>query len=193
MTTASDNYERFTQQVIASLTGVEVHHKRVYVGRVSQRKIKVDVSFNYSVAGANLIFIVECKCYSHSVSVDEVEECRSKLNDMGAHKGIMVTTIGYQEGAVKAAMGWGIALALLTADNQPGELRFRVSSGVHAISMPVTDKFWQGNLRGPLENYVGGFRFEGKGQFLGLLGLDAYQRERQERVAAWEREQRKNQ
>jgi restriction system protein len=57
---------------------------------------------------------VECKCYAHKVSVDDIEEFHSKIDDIGAHKGIMVTTVGYQEGAVKTARGRGIALALLT-------------------------------------------------------------------------------
>jgi hypothetical protein len=99
MTKTSDSYEQFTQQVISSLVGVTVHHQRVYTGRVSQRDIKVDVSFNYQIAGADLLFLVECKCYAHSVPVDDVEEFHSKIDDIGAHKEIMVTTVGFQEGA----------------------------------------------------------------------------------------------
>lgn len=190
MTTASDGYEQFTQQVMASLTGVEVHHKRSYIGRVSKREIVVDVSFNCTVAGANLLFIVECKCYKNSVSVDEVEEFHSKLDDIGAHKGIMVTTVGFQEGAVKVAKGRGIALALLTTEQQPGELIYvTMAAGRPSVPRGRSPTFWQGNLRGPLGNYHGGFRFESEGQFLGALYMDSYEEERQERVALWKREQ----
>lgn len=189
MTRASDDYERFTQQVLASLTGVEVHHKRAFVGRLSKREIVVDVSFDCSVAGANLLVIVECKNYKNSVSVDEVEEFYSKLDDIGAHKGILVTTVGFQDGAIKVAKGRGIALALLTADHLPGELRYvALAAGAPPEHRGKNEGFWQGNLRGPLGNYHAGFRFESGGQFLGALFLDAYEEERLKRVAQWERE-----
>lgn len=188
MTKISENYEQFTQQVLSSLVGVTVHYQRVYTGRISQRDIKVDVSFNYTIAGADLLFLVECKCYAHSVTVDEVEEFHSKIDDIGAHKGIMVTTVGFQEGAVKTARGRGIALALLTTEHQPGELRYVVNSAAPPKPMPPNEGFWQGNFKGPLDSYDGGFRFENIGQFLGMLCMDAMEKERQEKVAAFERE-----
>lgn len=189
MTTASDDYEKFTQQVIDSLVGVDVHRGRVYTGRVSKRDIKVDVSFNYTIThGANVLFLVECKCYNHAVPVDDVEEFHSKLDDIGAHKGIMVTTVGFQKGAIKTARGRGIALALLTTEHQPGELSYVVNAARTARPGQANSEFWQGNLRGPLDNYDGGYRFESIGQFLGMLCLDAAEEQRQQRVAAWERE-----
>lgn len=189
MTEVSDAYERFVQQVIVVLTGVEVHHKRIYVGRVSRREIEVDVSFETSIAGARLLCLVECKCYSRSVSVDEVEEFHSKLDDIGAHKGIMVTTVGFQDGAVKVAEGRGIALALLTKSYLPGELRYVTLAAVPPrISMETNEGFWQGNLRGPLGEYGGGFRFENGPQFFKMLFLDEVENERLERVARWEKE-----
>jgi hypothetical protein len=189
MTDVSDAYERFVQQVMEALTGVEVHHKRVYVGRVSRREIEVDISFETSIAGARLLCLVECKCYRKSVSVNEVEEFHSKLDDIGAHKGIMVTTIGFQDGAVKVAEGRGIVLALLTKNHLPGELRFVVSAaGSPRPSMETNERFWQGNLRGPLGKYSGGFRFESGPQFLSVLFLDEFEKERLEGVARWEKE-----
>ncbi len=185
-----DNYEKFTQQVISSLVSMTVHHKRAYTGRVSQRKIQVDVSFNYTIAGADILFLVECKCYGHTVAVDDVEEFHSKLDDIGAHKGIMVTTVGFQKGAIKTAKGRGIALALLMTEHKPGELRYVVNSASLPKPMPSNDDFRQGNLLGPLDNYDGGFRFESFGQFLGMLCFDVYEQERKERVAACEHEQK---
>ena len=188
MTKTSDNYEQFTRKVISSLVGVTVHHQRVYTGRISQREIKIDVSFNYQVAGADLLFLVECKCYAHSVPVDDVEEFHSKIDDIGAHKGIMVTTVGFQDGAVKTARGRGIALALLTNEHQPGELRYVVNSVAPPKRMPTNEGFWQGNFKGPLDSYNGGLRFENIGQFLGMLCMDAMEKVRQKKIAAFERE-----
>jgi hypothetical protein len=189
MTVASDNYEQFTQHVMESLVNVSVHHQRVYTGRVSKRDIKVDVSFNYTIAeGADVLFLVECKYYNHSVPVDDVEEFHSKIDDIGAHKGIMVTTVGFQDGAIKTARGRGIALALLTTENQPGELTYVVNTAGTAKTKSANERFWQGNFRGPLGNYAGGYRFESMSQFLGMLCFDASEEQRQQQIAAWERE-----
>ena len=171
----SIKYEQFTQKVIGKLldSGIEVHHQKVYRGRISQRDIKVDVSFNCSVAGANLLFIVECKCYNHAVPVDDVEEFHSKIDDIGAHKGIMVTTKGYQSGTIKTAKGRGIALALLTQESQDGEMDMIVASIKPITRHPSCDSFWQGNFLGVLDMYEGGFRFNNPGQFNGMLIADA--------------------
>ena len=188
MTAASTSYELFTQQVMASLTGVDVHHQRTYTGRRTGRKIKVDVSFNYSVADADLLFLVECKHSKHKVPVDDIEEFFAKLDDIGAHKGIVVTTAGFQSGAVKVAQSRGIALALLTRDRQPGEMIYIVNSKPPSAPKEATDDFWQGNLQGPSDNYSGGFRFAGVSEFLSLLGRDEFERQWRQRVAAFERE-----
>ena len=180
MAQESVDYEQFTQKVIQELVGETVHHQKVYTGRISKRDIKVDVSFNYSVAGADLLFLVECKCYNHPVPVDEVEEFHSKIDDIGAHKGIMVTTVGFQDGAVKTAKGRGIALALLTKEFHQGELRYVVNSVCRPRVPLPHEGFWQGNLRGPLDCFDGGVRFEHMAQFLGIMALDAMNRKRTE-------------
>jgi hypothetical protein len=170
-------YEKFVQQVLESLVGVEVHHAREYVGRISGRTIKVDVSFLLQVAGgADLLVLVECKHYASTVPVDDVEEFYSKLDDIGAQKGILVTTVGFQAGAIKAAQGRRIALALLTADSQPGELEYVVNRV--GPWMPrarhVSNEFFQGNIKGLISDARGGMRFESFSQVVGMLIVDAH-------------------
>ena len=99
-----------------------------------------------------------------------------------------MTTVGFQDGAIKTARGRRIALALLTTEHQRGELRYVVNSAGTIRPRPTYEGFWQGNFRGPLDNYDGGYRFEGMGQFLGMLCFDAYEERRQQEVAAWEQE-----
>ena len=100
----------------------------------------------------------------------------------------MVTTIGFQSGAVKTAKGRGIGLALLTKEHQRGELDYVVNAAGPVKLPPPNEGFWQGNYRGPLGNYEGGYRFESIGQFFGMLCMDAFEEDRRERLAAFERE-----
>lgn len=121
MPNASDDYERLVQSLFQTLAGndVTVHHKREYKGRISRRSIIVDVSYEFSgVGGAKFLVLIECKRYRAKVEVGDVEEFQSKLHDIGAHKGIMVTTIGYQSGAIEVAKGHKMALTTFTADGE---------------------------------------------------------------------------
>ena len=169
-------YEAFVQKVIASFVGVDVFHGKSYEGRITGRKIKVDVSFTLSIAGgAKLLVIVECKNYNHRVPVDDVEELHSKIDDIGAQKGILITTIGFQEGAIKAAIGRRIALALLTSETQRGEIGYIVNKAGARIptERPKSTEFFQGNVKGLVAQTKGGLRFEGFSQMLGMLIVDA--------------------
>jgi len=173
----AEEYEVFVSQVVASLVGVDVFRGQTYVGRVTGRRIKVDVSFSLSMAGgAELLVLVECKHYSHRVPVDDVEEFHSKIDDIGAHKGIMITTVGFQAGALKAAKGRRIALALLTTEPQPGEIRYIMASADKRATPPpyrTNNQFLQGNVKGVLGAETGGLRFESGGGLIGMLLVEA--------------------
>jgi hypothetical protein len=171
MSHESDECELFVQKVYNNLLGakVTVHRRKPYTGRVSRREIVVDLSFNYDLVGADLLCVIECKCYNHAVPVDDVEEFHSKLDDIGAQKGIMITTVGYQDGAIKTAKGRRIALALLTNKPQTGELIFIVNVGGKDKPREEEEEFLQGNLRAPQEHFEGGYRFVGIHQFLSTL------------------------
>lgn len=140
MSKSSDDYEIFVQSVMAALTGVDVEHKAEFFGVRTGRKIITDVSFTIEIAGSELRFVVECKHYSDRVGVDDIEEFRTKLEDLNAHKGIVVTINGFQSGAIQAATAYGIALALITSDQQPNELQYIVKSGNKDVA-PVQAEF----------------------------------------------------
>ncbi len=67
-------------------------------------------------------------------------------------------------------------------------MRYIVNSSGPSRPMPPNMGFWQGNFRSPLDSYDAGFRFESIDQFLGMLCMDAMEKERLERVAVFERE-----
>jgi hypothetical protein len=113
----SEDYEKLVAATLRDLKlagSKEVHHQREFVGKRTGRKIKIDVSFELELHEFTVLCLVECKWYNHKVDVSEVEEFRTKLDDIGAHKGLMFTTVGFQDGAVKVAKAYGIALARLS-------------------------------------------------------------------------------
>jgi hypothetical protein len=100
------DYETFAASLVNDFTlsrGIEVFRRRKFVGRRSRRKIVIDVSFEMDYGGFTVLFLVECKLYSRKVEVGDIEEFRTKIEDIGAHKGLVFSTIGFQSGAVKTA------------------------------------------------------------------------------------------
>jgi restriction system protein len=143
--TTSNEFENFVYEVCKELgtpRAIVVHGNKTYHGRVSRRKISVDVSFDAQLLGAHILGLVECKCYKSRVGVSDVEEFHSKSDDIGAHKGIMFTTVGYQAGAKKAAKGRGIALFILREGQEPGEIRIERKSA----DRPPVSQFLRGNF-----------------------------------------------
>jgi restriction system protein len=59
--------------------------------------------------GANITVLVECKRYNRPVEREVVLSLHSKLRDVGAHKGMIFSTAGFQRGAIEYASQHGIA------------------------------------------------------------------------------------
>lgn len=67
--------------------------------------------------GATVSILVECKHQARPVERDEILILEGKLRDVGAHKGMLFSTAGFQEGAIKLAAARGIA-TLTVIDGQ---------------------------------------------------------------------------
>lgn len=93
------------------LVNLKGYHLKKYLGKSGQEHA-IDVSFETTLSDLRLLILVECKHYARSVGVEDVLTFAYRLRDVGAHKGIIVTTQGFQEGAVQVARAEGIALLL---------------------------------------------------------------------------------
>jgi hypothetical protein len=117
-----DELDRGTLGIDPNLT--RVRHKPRYFSRDRGKDIIFDVSFEVfrkNAAEPHWIWIWECKNYSHTVPVDDVEEFHSKLSQIGADhtKGTMITPIGFDPGVVEFARSKGIGLCRLVPDGAP--------------------------------------------------------------------------
>lgn len=85
-------------------------------GKITKRKRQVDVSVRFTHGFTEYLLIVECKNYKHKVPVRDVEALRTKMQDVGANHAVMVTTVGYQAGAVETARAYNIELRTLAEE-----------------------------------------------------------------------------
>ena len=71
---------------------------------------QIDVLAEYTALGTKNVVLIECKKQSRSVEREIVATLDGKLRSIGAQKGILISTAGFQGGAVQYARIHGIAL-----------------------------------------------------------------------------------
>ncbi len=118
-----------SNQFMLSEPYVKVLHNAKYYSKDRESHIICDISVEKyledpdtnTALHPSIIVVIECKDYSGSVPVDDVEEFHSKLQQIGADnaKGIMVShTGGFQRSALNYAQSKGIALARILPNEQ---------------------------------------------------------------------------
>jgi Restriction endonuclease len=73
-----------------------------------------DATVRYRFAGMAFLVVVEAKLHRNPIKRELVQVLRQKIQSVGAHKGVMVSTSPYQTGAVEFAKAHGIALVTVT-------------------------------------------------------------------------------
>lgn len=90
------------------LKDIKVEHNKLY--KANDGIYQLDGYIEYMLFGVKMKIIVECKQYRSPVKRDMVVLLHSKLNSIGANKGILMSTSGFQSGAVEYAKEHGVAL-----------------------------------------------------------------------------------
>ncbi|MBX5604925.1 ImmA/IrrE family metallo-endopeptidase [Pseudomonas aeruginosa] len=89
----------------------KVFRQKGYYSAKRQSNIIFDVSIEAWLPGAekySFLVLIECKNYSHSVPVDDLEEFFSKVEQVSGGKGILVSPAELQKGALNFAKSSGI-------------------------------------------------------------------------------------
>lgn len=108
----------------------KVFKKKGYYSSKREKDIIFDVTIETTLPGANkysVLTIIECKNLNKSVSVDDIEEFSSKINQVGEHntKGIVITTHSFQESALSIAKKEGIGLVRLNSTKEIQWINYR--------------------------------------------------------------------
>ena len=107
-------FELFCLETLKAYAEIE-HLKKFTIKHNQKLKTEdgiyqIDILAEYTLFGTKNKVLVECKKYSNSIKRDIVASLYSKLQSLGAQKGIIISTAGFQSGAVKYAEKHGIAL-----------------------------------------------------------------------------------
>lgn len=115
---ANIEFELFTKRIYEKLSAssivkpVKVEHNVKLEGK-SGCNHQIDVYWEYEDNGVIRKVAIECKNYKEFVPIGKVRDFFGVLFDLGDVQGIMVSSKGFQEGAVKFAKQYGIKLKTL--------------------------------------------------------------------------------
>jgi hypothetical protein len=73
----------------------------------------IDVAARRTVAGVELLWIVECKYWNKRVPIEKVLALRSLVLELGADRGLLTSESGFQSGAIRTASQKNITLTSL--------------------------------------------------------------------------------
>lgn len=90
------------------LIDYQSEHREIVVG--ADGEYEIDITARFTALGANFLTLIECKRYSKPVEREKVQVLYSKLQSVGAQKGMIFSTSGFQSGASEFAEVHGIAL-----------------------------------------------------------------------------------
>ena len=71
---------------------------------------QIDIYVEFMVVNVQIRMLIECKKYVRPVGRDKIEVLANRLQSVGAQKGILISTSGFQSGATRYAKEHGIAL-----------------------------------------------------------------------------------
>src|SRR4051812_23376572 len=91
-------FESFVRDLYAEDPDLEVEHDVMLTGRSGARR-QIDVKFTHQAGGHTYETLVECKHWKKKVDRQRVDVLAASIEDLGAAKGVMFTTVGYEPGA----------------------------------------------------------------------------------------------
>ncbi|MDV6341912.1 restriction endonuclease [Nitrosomonas sp. Is35] len=119
-----------------------IFQKKGYYSRDRGGNIIVDISIELWLPGApqwSMLWICECKDYSGSLPVDDVEEFKSKLDQISGKnvKGLLAITGALQRGAFNYAKSQGIGVVRILPEDQVCWVMYHMTSAMlsHSINL----------------------------------------------------------
>jgi hypothetical protein len=98
-------FEKKAFEIQKSLSSADsdVRHNDSIYGYESKTNRQIDISIRSKVGAYSILIAVECKDYKDPVDVTDVDAFISKIQDVRAHKGVMISAKGFTEAAQNRA------------------------------------------------------------------------------------------
>lgn len=118
--------------------------------KTNDGEYQIDIKITYEFLGAEHIILVECKKHKNPIKRETIQILKDKIERIGAHKGILVSTAEFQKGALDYSKVHGISLANIV----DGKLTYSVKSFDHVniqvpdwVNLPKYSFIWINNIQ----------------------------------------------
>lgn len=78
------------------------HNARI-TGKLSNTRREIDLLIEGQICDLPFRIVIDAKYYNRKIDVKDVEEFLGLIRDVGAHKGMMISTEGYSDAAIQRA------------------------------------------------------------------------------------------
>lgn len=113
------SYEQFVRDVQTAILSAQnvstasvVHNKNLR-GAHSGTEHQIDVYWEYRLGGVTHKVAIECKNWNKSIDIGVIRALKGTLDDVPGLRGIVVSPVGFQQGAIDFARAHGIGLKLI--------------------------------------------------------------------------------
>ena len=109
----------------------EVNHR---IPEANDAVHAIDVAARRTVAGVDVLWIVECKHWNRRVNIEKVLALRALVLDLGADRGLLMSESGFQSGAIRTAGQKNITLTSLD------DLRANATTEILAARVAIAEE-----------------------------------------------------
>jgi restriction system protein len=104
---------KYLRSLHSDLKDFSVRHRVPLTG--PDGEFELDALARFEALGAEFLVVVECKHHRNPIKREVVQVLRDRIRSIGAHKGMLFSTGGFQSGAIEYALSQKIALVHFTA------------------------------------------------------------------------------
>ncbi|WP_052016435.1 MULTISPECIES: restriction endonuclease [unclassified Paenibacillus] len=111
---SATDFEKYCLEVLKAYAEAEdlkdfsiLHNQKV---QTNDGEYQIDIMAEFMALSVSFKVIIECKRYTRPVEREKIVVLADKVRSIGAHKGILISTSGFQSGAAEYAKQHGIAL-----------------------------------------------------------------------------------
>lgn len=131
----------------------KIFSKKAYYSKTRESNIIFDITIESYMKGAeeySMLNVIECKNLNKNVTVDDIEEFDSKLEQVGKHntKGTLVSSVGFASGTKKIAKNLKIALLRVKKNNELEWINYRKNKVNFSINIE------EENIKEPFVGFV---------------------------------------
>ncbi len=109
-------YEKAVASLKEAYRDCDVTHDKRVIGRRSEVERQVDIWLSGMFGGHELTVAVECRNHAKPLGIKDVEAFYGFLDDVGANKGVLISSSDFTNGAKKRADGSNVNLQVLTLE-----------------------------------------------------------------------------